>query len=88
MGHNNVVPHIVREVDLEGLLGQITYLNLIGLDEEAARKALISGIEQGRNKPPAAPRFPGAARPKEALRAASLKSTASPPRQILRAAGL
>lgn len=63
-----LVPVRVREVDLEGLLGQIIYLNLIGLDEEASRNALISGIEQRRAKPSSAPKFPGAARPKEAPR--------------------
>ncbi|MHB8068046.1 MAG: FxSxx-COOH system tetratricopeptide repeat protein [Desulfobaccales bacterium] len=63
-----LVPVRVRELDLEGLLGQIIYLNLIGLDEEASRNALISGIEQRRAKPSSAPKFPGAARPKEAPR--------------------
>jgi tetratricopeptide (TPR) repeat protein len=68
-GANGIlVPVRVSRIDLEGLLGQIIYINLIGLDEEAARNALISGIEQRRSKPSSAPRFPGTARPKEAPR--------------------
>ncbi|MEW6660104.1 MAG: FxSxx-COOH system tetratricopeptide repeat protein [Thermodesulfobacteriota bacterium] len=63
-----MVPVRVSKVDLEGLLGQIIYINLIGLDEEAARNALISGIEQRRAKPSSALKFPDAARPREAPR--------------------
>jgi tetratricopeptide (TPR) repeat protein len=63
-----LVPVRVRKCDVEGLLGQIIYIDLVGLDEQAAREALIAGVQQRRAKPSSAPKFPGAARAKEAPR--------------------
>jgi hypothetical protein len=65
-GANGIlVPVRVRKVDLEGLLGQIIYIDLVGLDEQAGREALIAGVQQRRAKPSSAPEFPGAAQKKE-----------------------
>jgi tetratricopeptide (TPR) repeat protein len=60
-----LVPVLVRKVDIEGLLGQIIYIDLVDLNEEAARKALIAGVGPGRGKPSTAPGFPGAKPKKE-----------------------
>lgn len=56
-----LVPVMVRDCrrDLKGLLSQIVYINLVGLSEQEARKALLEGINKDRNKPKAPPLFPG-----------------------------
>lgn len=55
-----LVPVMVRTCDLEGLLPQITYIDLRGSTEAEAREALLGGVRVGRAKPPSAPAFPGA----------------------------
>ena len=54
-----LLPVRVRECDLKGLLAQIVYIDLVGLDETAALKALLAGVQSGRARPTTAPRFPG-----------------------------
>ena len=56
------MPVRVRQCELKGLLAQIVYIDLMGLDEEAAREALLNGVVRGRAKPESAPSFPGEAR--------------------------
>lgn len=57
-----LVPVRVREVQLEGLQLPINYIDLVGLDEEAARAELRSGLAPGRAKPRTRPYFPGSGR--------------------------
>jgi len=52
----------VRDCDVEGLLGQIVYIDLCGLDEAAARDCLLAGISGERAKPTTKPTFPGGVR--------------------------
>lgn len=54
-----LIPVRVAPCDVEGLLGQVIYCDLVGLDEEAARKRLLSQLNPGRTKPAVAPSFPG-----------------------------
>lgn len=54
-----LVPVRVAPCDVEGLLGQVIYIDLVGLDEEMARKRLLSQLSPGRTKPATAPTFPG-----------------------------
>lgn len=54
-----LVPVRVAPCDIEGLLGQVIYCDLVGLDEETARKRLLSQLSPGRTKPAVAPSFPG-----------------------------
>lgn len=56
-----LVPVMVRDCrrELAGLWPQIIYINLVGLNEQVARKALLEGIVRGRNKPETPPVFPG-----------------------------
>lgn len=54
-----LVPVKVAEVDLTGIWTAIVYIDLVGLDEEAARSALLSGIDRDRPKPAQPPAFPG-----------------------------
>ncbi len=56
-----LVPVMVRECNPKGMLKPIIHVKLAGLDEKAARAALIGGIRSGRAKPPARPTFPGVA---------------------------
>ncbi len=60
----------VRECELKGLLSQIVYVDLVGLDETAARETLFAGVQTERAKPKTAPVFPS---PKAA-------TSAKPPR--------
>jgi len=62
-----LLPVRVRECKVEGLLGPIVYIDLVGLDEAAAKKALLAGVLGERAKPTSvpfptakAPHFPGA----------------------------
>lgn len=63
-----LVPVMVRDCrrELAGLWPQIIYIDLVDLNEQAARQALLKGINLGRNKPITAPVFPGAIKHNEA----------------------
>jgi len=57
----SLLPVRVRECELKGLLAQIVYVDLVGLEEDAARNALLKGIKHERVKPASPPDFPGRA---------------------------
>lgn len=54
------VPVRVRECQLSGLLAQITYSDLVGLDEVVATAKLLADVGPRRAKPVRPPAFPGA----------------------------
>jgi len=54
-----LLPVRVREVKLKGLLPQIVYIDLVGLDQDTSRVRLLAGAQRGRAKPPTRPIFPG-----------------------------
>jgi TIR domain len=54
-----LLPVRVREVELEGLLPQIVYIDLVGIDEDTSRVRLLAGVRRERAKPATAPSFPG-----------------------------
>jgi len=56
-----LLPVRVRECNLRGLLPQIVYIDLVGLDETAAKERLLAGARFERAKPTTAPAFPGEA---------------------------
>src|SRR6185437_5377350 len=56
-----LLPVRVREVELKGLLNQISYIDFVGLDEMGAQKALLEGILGKRAKPTIAPTYPAQA---------------------------
>lgn len=56
-----LLPVRVQECELKGMLSQVVYIDLVGLEEQAAKEALLAGVKQGRVKPTTAPGFPGAA---------------------------
>jgi TIR domain len=53
-----LLPVRVAECDVEGLLGQIIYIDLVGLEKTQARERLLAGIEGTRAKPAQPPEFP------------------------------
>lgn len=55
-----LLPVRVRDCELEGLLSQIVYIDLVGLDQEIAKTELLNGIKRDRAKPTIEPGFPGA----------------------------
>jgi three-Cys-motif partner protein len=59
-----LVPVRVADCDPPGLLGQVVFLDLVGLDQDAARERLLAGVRE-RLKPSEAPPFPGVAHPDE-----------------------
>jgi hypothetical protein len=58
-----LIPVRVRECSPRGILAGRTWIDLVGLDEDRARGALLAGVEQRRAKPSRAPSFPVAVRP-------------------------
>jgi hypothetical protein len=52
-----LLPVRVRACELHGLLKPIVYIDLVGLEQRAARRALIDGVSRNR-RPGTAPRFP------------------------------
>jgi tetratricopeptide (TPR) repeat protein len=54
-----LVPVRIHPVKLEGLLSQIVYIDLVGLDEQEARDTLLRGLSKKRSRPAKPPAFPG-----------------------------
>src|SRR5438045_7181764 len=57
-----LLPVRVRPCDVEGILGQIVYLDLVDQDEATARATLLQGIKHERRKPTSPPVFPSTRR--------------------------
>jgi hypothetical protein len=55
-----LLPVRVRDCEPEGMLQLIVYIDLVNLEEEKAKAALLEGVKTERAKPPVKPRFPGA----------------------------
>ncbi|WP_197497332.1 toll/interleukin-1 receptor domain-containing protein [Mycobacterium sp. 852013-51886_SCH5428379] len=75
-----LIPVRVAACNIEGLLGQVIYCDLVGLDEEAARKRLLSQLSPGRTKPAVAPSFPGSST--EPAFPAAQRSRVAAPRRL------
>lgn len=54
-----IIPILVRKTTISGLLETRIYINLIGLDEKAAKESLLKGVSDERGKPSHPPYFPG-----------------------------
>ena len=59
--NGTLLPVCVQKCDLKGLLPAIIHINLVDLDETAAKEALLQGISRERMKPLLEPTFPGGA---------------------------
>jgi tetratricopeptide (TPR) repeat protein len=55
--HGLVLPVRVQECEVDGLLGSIVYIDLVGLDEQRAQDTLLAGVLRERVKPATVP-FP------------------------------
>jgi hypothetical protein len=53
-----LLPVRVRECEVTGLLAQIIFIDLVGLDEQTSRETLYRGVKRVRAKPPVKPPFP------------------------------
>jgi hypothetical protein len=69
-----LIPIRVEPSEPSGLLAAISYIDLLHVDEDEARRRLLDGIKAGELKPLAAPTYPPQARP------AALTSTSAMPR--------
>ena len=65
-----LLPVRIESCDVEGLLGPMIYMDLVGLSEGQARTVLLAGVAGDRAKPTSAPAFPGG------------KATGAPPRRF------
>ena len=54
-----LLPIRVREAERTGLMASRVFIDLVGLDEDAARLALRAGVEHCRAKPLSQPSYPG-----------------------------
>src|SRR5215475_4960153 len=54
-----LLPVRIHDCEPQGLLPQIVYIDLVGLDAEAARETLLAGVRRQRAKPTREPGFPG-----------------------------
>lgn len=61
----SLIPVLIEDFKLEGLLPQISYINLLEKDEDEARDAILSGVQLKRAKPVTAPSFPGVIKKKD-----------------------
>jgi hypothetical protein len=59
--HGVLLPVRIREYSTKGLLPQVVYIDLVGLDEAAATETLLAGVRRERAKPKNVPAFPGVA---------------------------
>jgi hypothetical protein len=56
-----LLPVRVKECDLKGILPQIIYIDLVGLEESVARNLLLAKVRRQRSKPASEPAFPASA---------------------------
>lgn len=54
-----LLPVRVKDYNVEGLLGSVVYVDLVGLDYEQAREHLLARARRARAKPQQEPDFPG-----------------------------
>jgi TIR domain len=58
-----LLPIRVRPFEVEGLLGQITFIDLLGRSEQEAQTTLLAEVRRQRRKPLHAPLFPSVPKP-------------------------
>ena len=62
VGHGRtLIPVRIAPTAADGLLSQIVWIDLVGLDQPTAKAALLAGLRPGRAKPVTEPPFPGTA---------------------------
>jgi tetratricopeptide (TPR) repeat protein len=58
----SLLPVRVKECQVDGLLRATAYIDLVGLEADMAKGAILAGAKQERAKPSQAPTFPGTAK--------------------------
>ncbi len=58
-----LIPVKIEAVELTGLLRAIAYIDLVGVDQDEARRRLLDGIKVGPVEPLVEPQFPGQVHP-------------------------
>ena len=66
-----LLPVRVRPCDVEGLLGQVVYIDLVDQNEKTARATLLQRVKQERHKPNTPPAFPYTAQVNQTSKAPS-----------------
>ena len=61
-----LIPVRVCDFEVDGLLGPIVYIDLVGKTEALARRCLLDGVREGRAKPAKTPPFPGSSQSRHA----------------------
>ena len=56
---SKLLPVRIQDFEIEGLLGPLAHIDLVGLSDEEAREKLLRDIKLGRKKPPSEPDYPG-----------------------------
>jgi hypothetical protein len=60
VGHERALISVrVAPTKVDGLMSQIVWIDLVGLDQPTAKARLLAGVRPGRAKPVAEPAFPG-----------------------------
>ncbi|APT50990.1 hypothetical protein BSA171_03660 [Bacillus safensis] len=57
--NQKLMPVRIEDIELEGLLPQIIYIDLVGKEEKEAKAAILEGVSTERKKPTSPPPFPG-----------------------------
>lgn len=60
-----LIPIRIQDIELEGLLPQIIYIDLVGKNEKEAKEAILKEVLNERKKPTVPPPFPGVIPKKE-----------------------
>eukprot|EP01133_Synstelium_polycarpum_P023909 gene23909-28677_t len=69
-----LVPIMVEPCDLRGILKQVIHIDIVGLDQDNAKRKILTQISPGRTKPAQQPGFPGVAWSQQSAPAASSDS--------------
>jgi hypothetical protein len=73
-----LLPVRVLDCQLRGLLAEVVYIDLVGLDEEDAKNRLLAEVRGGRGKPQLKPLFPRANIPSKPAFPAAASGTVQP----------
>lgn len=60
-----LIPILIEDFKLEGLLPQISYISLVGKEQDEAKQAILNGVQLERAKPVVPPPFPGLVQKKQ-----------------------
>jgi hypothetical protein len=78
-----LLPVRVADFQPEGIFGIVVHVDLVGLDESTAQRALLAGLSRERAKPATLPQFPGSpARAEKPGFPGAVRAAAAPPHPV------